>query len=808
MRSFITYLQTAITAKNSTFRQKLFHLILLVGLCVSTSMLIFAIIAHSSWISVVLSGLFVLLSFGMLYYLYKTRNFRRVLIAGGCLYYLALFPLAFFLGGGFASGMHLSFLFAIFVTLLLLERKDLLIFLPIELALYSICCLMAYRHPELVLSHTTPLPMYQNAFFTYLSVVILLALVMLYLLRKSEAQQAFISQAQQQAEKASQIKGTFLANLSHEIRTQTHVIVNANELLAVECTTEQMKHCQSQIATSSQMLSDIVNNVLDISELEVGKLRLSEAPYHMADLLTALISVHREQAAQRHLSFAFQLGDTVPTILSGDVTRLKQIVSNLLSNAVKYTLSGTVTLQVSAVFEQPNLVQLYMTVRDTGIGIAPADLPHLFDAFHRGATLPQPNTKGSGLGLAIAKNLTDFMAGRLLVDSTPNVGSTFTLELPQIVIDPSPLAVSDAWLAMPRHSSGFLCPTGKVLLVDDNAESIRILQELLQYTLLTVHVAANGSQALARLRQETYHVILMDYTMPTLSGAQTLQAMQAENLLHDTPVIAFTAHSIKQYKQEFLEKGFCDVLQKPISHGELEQALLTHLPPKLVNIIHAPAAKDTISQGGYAFLEQGLARYDITLGEGMRFCGNNLLHYKKRAEILLENFSKKIADATRLLQAEDYHSFSFVIHSLKPSAHALGALDLYQHATHMEQRCGHALDRAYLQSAMPLLLLQWTRVYDGLCWLMPYLRTLYPAAETPISTGSNLPQQVEQAYAAICSNQWKQSKAALSALQDCVSEETDADHLAKVYALVDSLQFDEAEALLQQRYPRKESSNV
>lgn len=808
MRSFITYLQTAITGKNSAFRQKLFHIILLVGLCVSTSMLIFAMTSPSSWISAVLSGLFVLLSFGMLYYLYKTRNFRRVLIAGGCLYYLVLFPLAFFLGGGFASGMHLSFLFAIFVTLLLLERKDLLIFLPMELVLYSICCLMAYRHPELVLSHTTPLPMHQNAFLTYLSVAIMLALVMLYLLRKSEAQQTLISQAQQQAEKANQIKGAFLANLSHEIRTQTHVIVNANELLALECTTEQMKHCQSQIATSSQMLSDIVNNVLDISELEVGKLRLSEAPYHTADLLTTLISVHQEQATKRHLSFVFHLGDTVPTILSGDVTRLKQIASNLLSNAIKYTLSGTVTLQVSAVFERSDLVQLYIAVRDTGVGILPADLPHLFDAFHRGATLPHPNATGSGLGLAIAKNLTDFMAGRLLVDSTPNVGSTFTLELPQIVIDPSPLAVSDTWLATPRHSSGFLCPTGKVLLVDDNAESIRILKELLQYTLLTVHVAANGAQALARLRLETYHVILMDYTMPTLSGAQTLQAMQAENLLHGTPVIAFTAHSIKQYKQEFLEKGFCDVLQKPISHDELERMLLAHLPPELVNIIRTPAAKDAISQSAYAFLEQGLTLYGITLDEGMRFCGNNLLHYKKRAEILLENFFKKIANTTQLLQDADYHNFSFVIHSLKPSAHALGALDLYQHATHMEQRCGQALDSAYLQSAMPLLLLQWTRVYDGLCWLMPYLRTLYPVAEAPVFTDSNLPQRVEQAYATICSNQWKQSKAALSALQDCVSKADAAAHLAKVYALVDSLQFDEAEALLQLRYPRKEGSNV
>ena len=811
MRNFITYLHSTISDKNISFRVKLFHVILVAAVCISFVMTMFSLVISVTCTSIILSSTFTLLSIGMLLYVYKTKDFHTTCIIGGILYYLILFPIAFFLGGGFESGMHSSFIFAVFFTMIMLEREDLLLYLPIQIVLYSCCIAVGYYFPQFIVPITSSIGFTINSFSIITVGAIILGFAMVHLLQKSEVQQKQLVQARSQAENASRAKGTFLANMSHEIRTQINIILGTNELIARESPTTQISQYSSQVQASGQMLLDIVSNILDISEIEAGKMTLFQTHYHTKDFLYSLVAGSKLNATKGHLAFITDIDDNLPSVLKGDETRLKQVVSNLLSNAIKYTPKGSVTLKVRFSPLTEGAILLRICVTDTGIGIKKDALPHLFDAFYRSLQPSSQSIAGTGLGLSIAKDLTTVMNGTLSVESTLGSGSIFTLEVPQTVVDDTPIGSLhfQSILDNSKHISSFLAPEGRILIVDDHVESALMVRDLLQHTLLKIDIADSANHALRLMSANSYHIVLLDYTMPEMTGSELLQAIKSHGLQKDTPIIALTALVLSS-EEQLLSEGFAAVLRKPVAWTKLEQVILSFLPSTIIDEIYSFTTHSDFSEDFRKKLVDGLKEYDIDLLEGLRFCGDDLLHYQKRAQILTKSFSRAKKLAEQLLVQRDFSALSFEIHSLKANAHALGAIDLYYHAARMEKRCSPNCDEAYIEHAMPLLLLEWERANNGIQWLLEELSAeIVPTVyEQPAAVSNETVSACRlHAMEAITSLQWKRAKNELCALITFAEEEAERALLTKVYNLVDNLQFEQAETLFANYLFQKECTH-
>jgi CheY-like chemotaxis protein len=281
---------------------------------------------------------------------------------------------------------------------------------------------------------------------------------------------------------------------------------------------------------------ELINNVLDMSRLESGKMELNEGPYKTAELVRELFVMEQEMAARKGLTFTVDADENLPSELFGDETRIKQVALNFLSNAFKYTEKGGAVLRVSETGDfgksssagkgGPGNFRLRVAVEDSGIGIREEQKPDLFGMFARLDTERLRNTEGSGLGLAIAKELTGLMGGSISVESEWGRGSVFSVELPQLVLNAEPMG---AWLAgetTARREYGFTAPDARILVVDDNAENRGVIKALLERTEIRVDTASGGAECLEAVRKEQYHAVIMDYMMSGMDRIETFRRLR------------------------------------------------------------------------------------------------------------------------------------------------------------------------------------------------------------------------------------------------------------------------------------------
>ncbi len=395
----------------------------------------------------------------------------------------------------------------------------------------------------------------------------------------------------QQADMARKAQAQFLANMSHEIRTPINAVIGMNEMILRENTNETIQEYAHNINSASSMLLGLVNDVLDFSKIESGQLELVEENYHLVSLIQDEILLMNTRAKEKQLSTLVEVDKNIPSMLYGDKLRIKQILTNLLSNAIKYTKHGSVTLKVFYKTMDLEHIQLCFSVIDTGCGVKEEDLPKLFDSFKRLELNRNRNIEGTGLGLNITKGLVDIMNGNIKVESQYKKGSTFTVEIPQRVIEKRPVGEFESALKRLRQEkrdsmqSLFIAPGAKVLIVDDNAMNLSVVKGLLKQTKIVPDLAKSGEEALELTRKQAYHVILMDHMMPGMNGVEALHLLRKEenNPNRDTIVIALTANAIAGCKEMYLQYGFDDYFSKPIQIHVLEKMLLQYLPEDLVS---------------------------------------------------------------------------------------------------------------------------------------------------------------------------------------------------------------------------------
>ncbi len=526
------------------------------------------------------------------------------------------------------------------------------------------------------------------------------------------------------AREALEAKSNFLANMSHEIRTPMNAIYGMAELLEERDFGREEHEYIAVIKHSSENLLSIINEILDFSKVDSGKMVIEEDPYDFNEMLTDVVTIIEFRMRDKNIVMHLEIDSNIPKVLLGDETRVRQILINLLNNAVKFTNQGSVTLRIVWSYDANSFNtgngRLTIQVQDTGIGIAEENLPHLFTAFGQIDTKKNRNVEGTGLGLAICKSLADAMGGEITVASKLKVGSIFTVVLPQKVYDSSPSNFEiRQWEKEGREEvfrPDFIAPKAKVLIVDDNKVNRQVAQELLKLFGIEAALAESGQEAIDKVTKNlvSYDLIFMDHMMPYMDGVEATRKIRLlnSNYARQVPIIALTANAIKGVEQQFLDSGRNDYLPKPIRIEMLSEILKRWIPQEklfapgtsMEEIEAIEASKPWISLSE----EQKLARLDgIDTQTGIKNCAGNVNAYFE----LLRTYSG--SNLATLLQqfyeAEDMENYAITAHSIKGASLSVGATDVADMAYSLE-RAGKRGDITYIWDHHDDLMEEYTKI--------------------------------------------------------------------------------------------------
>ncbi len=475
----------------------------------------------------------------------------------------------------------------------------------------------------------------------------------------------------QEAIVAREAQAKFLANMSHEIRTPINAVIGMNEMIMRTCKTVEVQEYAQSIQRASGMLLELVNDVLDFSKIESGQLEIIEKDYYLADILQDEQSLLNARIANKPIEIRLKLDSTIPCKLYGDELRIKQITTNLLSNAAKYTERGCITIGIGSKWLDDDTILLQFSVSDTGIGIKEEELPNLFDEFKRFDMNKNCNIEGTGLGLNIVKQLVSLMKGEIEVDSIYGEGSTFTVTLPQKVVDKKPIGDYREMLQTSMEQARskthyFTAPKAKVLVVDDNAMNLSLMKELLKRTKMQVDVARSGMECIHLSQQKKYDLILMDHMMPEMDGIETLHKLRSmeNNQNQATKVVVLTANSTAGCQEMYMECGFDDYFSKPIQVDKLEGLFLRYLPKEY--IVLQEEKENTVD-----ILE-------IDRAVGLSYCMDVEEIYQEMLNDFCEQSTECLKNLETYVQEENWKDYTVVVHSLKGNARTIGAMNFAQ----------------------------------------------------------------------------------------------------------------------------------
>ncbi|MCR4658442.1 MAG: response regulator [Lachnospiraceae bacterium] len=404
--------------------------------------------------------------------------------------------------------------------------------------------------------------------------------------------------AEQDAIKANRAKSDFLANMSHEIRTPLNAILGMDEMIIMETEpgkeadpsfTGRIRGYAENIKDAGQVLLSVINDILDLTKIESGKMEIKPAPYRLRALVDDVRTIVNVKAEQKGLTYVQKIETAVPDHLIGDELRIRQIIINLLNNAVKYTDSGKVEIDISMKSQSESALSLCICVKDTGIGIDKEDLPLIFGDFQRIDEKHNHRIEGTGLGLSIVKRMVDLMNGEIKVTSEYGKGSAFTVSIPQGICKELPEEAPAGDNNMPEEVITYNTPDCQYLVVDDNRLNLLVARHFLDGLNGQIETAESGEEALQKMRSKKYDMVFMDHMMPELDGIETYERSlrDPDNLNHDTPCIMMTANALNGMREEYLEKGFSDYISKPLEIRELLRIVKRHLPPERIK--KAPA---------------------------------------------------------------------------------------------------------------------------------------------------------------------------------------------------------------------------
>ena len=482
------------------------------------------------------------------------------------------------------------------------------------------------------------------------------------------------------SEQDSKAKNEYLANMAHDIRTPINTVLGMNEMILRENKDVEINEYANNIKRASNILVELVNDILDISKIESGKMELIEDSYEVKELLNDVITVINDKCKKKNLQFVVNIDKNIPSGLYGDVNKIKQVLLNLLTNAVKYTQSGTITFDINIMNRnESDNVELYVSVTDTGSGIQQENLKSIFSSFKRIDEIRNTKIEGTGLGLNIVYQLLKLMKSKIEVQSEYGIGSKFYFLLDQKIVDNTPI---DNYLEnfnsqinkKNNYRVGFVAPEARILVVDDNEMNLLVASKLLKDTQMKIDIVSSGFGCLAKINEKKYNLILMDIKMPELDGVETLRRIRNGNSINvDTPVIALTADVVAGVKEKYIKEGFIDYISKPIDAKKFETKVGSYIPKRLCRVIKE---NDKIIENNNTLLN---------MAKGLEYCSNDREMYDEILTTYLQNGLENMKKIMLAYSNEDWTNYSIYIHSLKSTSLTIGAEKLSLLAKQLEE---------------------------------------------------------------------------------------------------------------------------
>ncbi len=607
------------------------------------------------------------------------------------------FPIIFFTGGGINCGMASWFTIGLLFIFMLLDGIDFFFMLLIDIACIITCFLMQYYSPWMVTPIDMGITRYVDVIYSLLSTTIAVGAIIKFqtgvynkLFKKAEANNDELLEStieakreQQIAQIATETKSNFLANMSHEIRTPINVIVGMDEMILRETNNQAVAEYAMDIKNASSTLLSLINDILDITKIESGKMDIVLGEYDFISFMQDIVNGTKVRIKEKELELKIDVSPEVPRTMIGDDIRIKQVLNNILTNAIKYTHEGSVKLKVDCRRHHSGQAELTFYVTDTGIGIKEEDISRLFEAFERLEVSRNRNIEGAGLGMAITQNLLKMMNSNLNIKSKYGEGSTFSFTILQDIVNPEPIGDFEQemrhMLANYEYSASFTAPNASILVVDDNALNRKVFISLLKECKARICEASSGKECLQLVQNQHFDIIFLDHMMPSMDGVETFIAMKSleNNKCRLTPVIALTANAIAGAKEKYLSYGFKGFLAKPIIPAQLEKVIRETLPEAL--LIYSDV--DELKEKKY----EEPASVSLPSIEGIDW-DYAMLHFPNEELVFMsatdfyESISYELIELASLANSIDegdcLDQYRIKVHSLKSMANTIGAASL------------------------------------------------------------------------------------------------------------------------------------
>lgn len=692
MPRFLSYLHDLIMSDELDVKHKLQNMLLTISIVGSGISVLIVFLLNESLMSKALST-FCLLSLIIAFYISAVRRKKT---AGTMIVFivinLIIFPLMFYFNGGVYSGVPIWLTFGLIYPWLVCEGAMCIVMFVLNAIMTVVCFGVQYWLPELFIVPTSR-DLTQWIIIDSVQVIILVAAILgiaikyqVYIYNQQQKkmleQEKQLRDAMSLSDKSNAAKTDFLVRMSHEIRTPINAVLGMDEMILRESNDETILGYATNIQSAGQLLLAVINDVLDFSKIESGKLELIPAEYSIQQMMNDCYNMIIMRAEKKNLLLEIHNDPNMPSRLIGDEIRVRQMIINLLTNAVKYTSAGKITMTLGFQRISDDKIILKVSVRDTGMGISPENQQELFSDFNRLDETNTRNIEGTGLGLSITKRLVDKMEGKIGVESTLGVGSIFRFEIPQQIASDIPTGrftpnrIITNEISKDYHER-FQAPAARILVVDDVKLNIDVLKGLLKSTRVRVDAAYSGIECLGLVQKNSYDLIFMDHVMPEMDGVQTFQYMKklVDCPNHNVPVIALTANAMAGAKEEYTALGFADYLAKPVQSDKLEQLLMEYLPADLILPAdnNPPAKKKSGSRADDA--------PEFDSDEGLRWCcGDKELYCKILCMVNIDTRAIQIDNAFR---NSDWRTYERLCCGLKSASKTVGSERLSKLAANM-----------------------------------------------------------------------------------------------------------------------------